>query len=144
MTTKFSLRLFHTLHGISKQSNLEGISEANLIHPTAQSGAKFRSDWEYFQGGRLHSIAGQLVPLLDHPRHEKKPSFLIFLCFQHRSLQLEVSLSMLIVHTAKNWVHLGSLFLLWHTPQLLSHPDPGIVTVFGWWRQAGCGGEPGG
>lgn len=78
MTTKLSLRLFHTLHGISKQSNLEGISEANLIHPTAQSGAKFRSDWEYFQGGRLHSIAGQLVPLLDHPCPEKNPPFLYF------------------------------------------------------------------
>lgn len=72
MTTKFSLRLFHTLHGISKQSNLEGISEANLIHPTAPSGANFRSNWEYFQGGRLRSIAGQLVPLVvDHPCREK-------------------------------------------------------------------------
>lgn len=76
-TTKFSLRLFHTIHGISKQSNLEEFSEGHLIQPTAQSGANFRSSWEYLQGRRLHSIPGQLVPLLDHP-YSKNP-LLIFL-----------------------------------------------------------------
>lgn len=50
---------------------MEGISEGHLIQPTAQSGANFRSSWEYLRGGGLHSIAGQLFPLLDHPYSEK-------------------------------------------------------------------------
>lgn len=31
MATSFSLKLFHTIHGITKQSNLEQISEGHLI-----------------------------------------------------------------------------------------------------------------
>jgi len=63
MTNKFSLKLFHVIHGIPKQSNLEGISGGHLIQPTAQSGANFRSGWEHLQEERLHRVPGQLVPL---------------------------------------------------------------------------------
>lgn len=128
MATKFSLRLFHTIRGISKQSNLQGISTGHLIQPSAQSGAMFRSSWEHLQGGGLHSVPGQLVPLLDQLYSEKRNSFVHFYppisSFQHRSLQIAGSLSTLFPHAVKSWMRLASLFLLWHTPQLLSYPDP--------------------
>lgn len=81
MATKFSLRLFPTIRGISKPSNLERISAGHLIQPSAQSGAMFRSGWKHLQGGGVQSVPGQLVPLLDHPYSEKKTNnqFLIFL-----------------------------------------------------------------
>lgn len=136
VTTKFSLRLFHAIHRISKWSNLEGISEGHLVQTTAQSGVNFRPSWEYLQGEGLQ-CPWATCSTVRSPIQQKTLPFLYFYpcvsSFQHRSLQLTGSLSMLCLHPVKYWMHLGSLFLLQHTAWLLSYPDRNIVTAFGWW-----------